>query len=336
MSSILRCFELCSGLNINFHKSLATGVGLRAVEEVFKCLIVKLHVQYLGLPFGANPRLVKTWDGLIVKVKSKLASWKSRHLSMGLLTLIKASLASLPIYYLFLFKMPQKVCSEFEMIHRRFLWVVVEAKRGIHCVNWSQVTKPKSVGGLGINPLRLQNEALLAKWWWRFGSEKLSPWRRFVSAKYYVNNSSWLPSSTIISACFPIWRDILSVGIGPCQSSNFLSKFMQIQLGSAQKPPSSLTIGLTIVVEVASHFPTSSAHWNLSFRRPLFVWEAQALLELRSLISSVVLSPSKYDSLRWLPEKNGIFSYHSYKVSTIPRVLPVSQSLIIFGKQLPL
>lgn len=62
---ILRCFELMSGLKINFHKSSVSGVGV--ADELVSDFAAKLHylckklpLTYLGLPLGASPRKKST------------------------------------------------------------------------------------------------------------------------------------------------------------------------------------------------------------------------------------------------------------------------------------
>ncbi|XP_028112042.1 uncharacterized protein LOC114310295 [Camellia sinensis] len=52
---ILRCFELMSGLKINFHKSKVCGIGIeddlvKAFAKMLNCLTQKLPLNYLGLP----------------------------------------------------------------------------------------------------------------------------------------------------------------------------------------------------------------------------------------------------------------------------------------------
>ena len=49
------------------------------------------------------------------------------------------------------------------------------------------VIKPKSSGGLGLGSLENKNWALFAKWWWRFGEEKETLWRRLIASKYGEN-----------------------------------------------------------------------------------------------------------------------------------------------------
>ncbi|XP_016206725.1 uncharacterized protein LOC107647118 [Arachis ipaensis] len=61
----LRCFELMSGLSINFDKSSLIPINCEEqwVERMCNLLGCKgdaLLVKYLGISLGANPRLVKT------------------------------------------------------------------------------------------------------------------------------------------------------------------------------------------------------------------------------------------------------------------------------------
>lgn len=55
-------------------------------------------------------------------MKLKLAGWKMRFLSFaGRMTLIKAVLSNLPMYYLSLFKMPEGIAMEIDRIQAAFL-----------------------------------------------------------------------------------------------------------------------------------------------------------------------------------------------------------------------
>ncbi|CAL5398010.1 unnamed protein product [Camellia sinensis] len=96
---ILRCFEILSGLKINYHKSVVCGIGLddelsKEFASKLNCLQQSLPLKYLGLPLGASPRKRRTWQPVIDKCKQKLATWKRRFLSFaGRLTLIKSVLS---------------------------------------------------------------------------------------------------------------------------------------------------------------------------------------------------------------------------------------------------
>ncbi|XP_057734532.1 uncharacterized protein LOC130949963 [Arachis stenosperma] len=74
---LLRYFELMSGLSINFEKSNIIPVNcdrlwVRRMCLLLGCMEASLPIRYLGIPLGANPRLVKTWKPVIDKVEEKL------------------------------------------------------------------------------------------------------------------------------------------------------------------------------------------------------------------------------------------------------------------------
>lgn len=105
---ILQCFQESSGLKVNLAKSRLYGVGVESsvVENVainFHCSHDSLPFFYLGLPVGRHMRKEASWNGVIDSFVKRLTSWKSRLLSIGgRLTLVKAVLWSLPVFYLFL------------------------------------------------------------------------------------------------------------------------------------------------------------------------------------------------------------------------------------------
>ncbi|XP_028052598.1 uncharacterized protein LOC114257077 [Camellia sinensis] len=125
---ILRCFELLSGLKINYHKSLVSRVGvpvevMNEIASVLSCKVKSMPFQYLGLLLGVNPSRKASWRPMLDKARSKLAGCKRKLLSFaGRLTLIKYVLSSLPIYYLSLYKLPQGVGRELDKIQASFLW----------------------------------------------------------------------------------------------------------------------------------------------------------------------------------------------------------------------
>ncbi|XXG77619.1 hypothetical protein AAC387_Pa08g1737 [Persea americana] len=103
---ILRCFQLVSSLKINISKSMLVGIGCseettRSLVNIINRKSGKLSIIYLGLPIGAKPRSKSLWDPVIENFKRKLASWKKLYLSLGgRITLIKACMSNLPIYYI--------------------------------------------------------------------------------------------------------------------------------------------------------------------------------------------------------------------------------------------
>lgn len=60
---------------------------------------------------------------MLERIKCKLECWKRRYISLGdRITLIKAVISNLPIYYMSLFKMPVKITQQIDKLQRDFLW----------------------------------------------------------------------------------------------------------------------------------------------------------------------------------------------------------------------
>ncbi|XP_028108106.1 uncharacterized protein LOC114306978 [Camellia sinensis] len=214
LKRILSCFELISGLKINYQKSVICGVGVNRdftsqVVEFFNCRVSSLPINYLGMPLGANPKRVSTWEPIINKVKKRIVSWKKRYLSLGgRITLIKSVLSSLPIYYMSLFKIPTQVANLIEKYQRSFLWGDSDVKRKLHLLNWEACSVSKHFRGLGFRKTKEGNDTLLCKWWWRFATEKSSLWRKVLCAKNNVNEDCWLPNGSSFRFSSAMWKSI--------------------------------------------------------------------------------------------------------------------------------
>ncbi|XP_057746334.1 uncharacterized protein LOC130965582 [Arachis stenosperma] len=215
---LLRCFELMSGLSINFDKSNLISVNCEQgwVDQacgLLGCKQVVLPVRYLGISLGANPRLVKTWKSIIDKVEAKLSLWKAKVLNKaGKLVLIKSVLNSLPMYYLSLYKMPKAVADKLIALQRQFLWCKEDGTYGIPLVKWELVQAPKKVGGLGVGDAVLRNTRLLFKWWWHFSKEDYPLWKKIVCSCYNLNPNVMLAYHPF-SENGGLWKDICQLNI---------------------------------------------------------------------------------------------------------------------------
>ncbi|XP_050211903.1 uncharacterized protein LOC126662059 [Mercurialis annua] len=128
LTRILRCFELISGLKINFHKSSLLGINVSDAElceasELVGCYVEKFPIKYLGLPLAIRRIPVSAWDPVIQRFKSKLSLWKGNLLSpAGRLVLLKSVLYSLPIYFMSILGMPICIQNQLDSYMRKFLW----------------------------------------------------------------------------------------------------------------------------------------------------------------------------------------------------------------------
>ncbi|GKV40773.1 hypothetical protein SLEP1_g48376 [Rubroshorea leprosula] len=126
--SIMRTFELVSGLKINYNKSTLIGINVDT-EEInhFACFLHckpgKLPLMYLGMPVGASLRRKSTWSTLVAKFERKLTGWNNRFLSMGgRIVCINSVLSSLPVFLMSAYLIPMGVIKRIDSIRRAFLW----------------------------------------------------------------------------------------------------------------------------------------------------------------------------------------------------------------------
>jgi len=128
LTTILNCFELASGLKVNFLKSSIGGVGvdaftIRCFAKMLNCDVMKYLFKYLGMPVGGCHKKEAFWDGVVEKIKERLGRWKGRIISMaGRIFLIKSVLSAIPLFYMSLFKIPVIVVKKIVKIQRNFLW----------------------------------------------------------------------------------------------------------------------------------------------------------------------------------------------------------------------
>lgn len=123
---IMDCFQLLSGLKINYSKSALMVIGRteewgNLMASRLGCQLVELPISYLGIPLGANPRNTETWRPVISRIQKRLSMWKAKVLSRaGRLVLIKSVINNMPLYYLSLFRMPKKVVKQIIKLQRDF------------------------------------------------------------------------------------------------------------------------------------------------------------------------------------------------------------------------
>ncbi|GKB56445.1 putative RNA-directed DNA polymerase [Tanacetum coccineum] len=184
---ILKCFQDMSGLRINIEKSRLYGIGIdpREVESfsnILNCKNDVLLFVYLGLPVGKDMSRVDNWRVLIDRFLSKISSWKSKLLSVGgRVTLIKAVLGSLPLYYLSLFRAPIK----------------------------ESMLPEKNKGVLGIGSLKAKNLSLIGKWKWRFYVESEALWCKVVKSIHGPNGGFGVHSNSSLHK--GVWANIVRI-----------------------------------------------------------------------------------------------------------------------------
>jgi len=174
IKAILRSFEMVSGLRVNFHKSVVGSLGISQLDKLvyskcLNCRQMELPFKYLGMTIGGNSRRPEFWNHIVDKIRSRLSSWKDIMFSIeGRICLIKAVISVLLLFYFSFFK-AHVVCNQIRKIQAKFLWGWGHEGRKIAWVKWKRICTPVAVGGLDIKDIRCFNDALIAKWKWRYG-----------------------------------------------------------------------------------------------------------------------------------------------------------------------
>ncbi|MCH79913.1 ribonuclease H protein, partial [Trifolium medium] len=309
IKAILRAFEMASGLRVNFHKSCLMGVNvsnefMNMGAEFLNCRLGSVPFKYLGLPVGANPRRLVTWQPLLNTLQNKLSVWGNRYVSLGgRLILLNSVLSAIPIFFLSYMKMPVIVWKEVVKIQRKFLWGGVSDRKRISWVKWETICLPKREGGLGVRDLRIVNTSLLAKWRWRLLQNEDAMWSwscdvRSVGGEV-AQNLNWFSSSVSRTVSngrnTRFWLDKWTPD-GP-----LMLKFPH--LFSLSRSPEA-TIG------DMGNWLGEAWFWDFTWRRNLFVWEEN---QFHSLLSSLrpLVNRTGMDSWRWEPDPEGVFSARS-------------------------
>ncbi|CAM8930538.1 unnamed protein product [Rhodiola kirilowii] len=109
-----------------------------------------------------------TFPSLEEKIRKRIRGWMKNLLSSGgKITLIDSVLNSVGIHCMSILPIPITVLNRVGSILRSFLWDKGDEKRR-HWVNWDNVCREKSVGGLGIKKLEDLMLALHGKLAWKF------------------------------------------------------------------------------------------------------------------------------------------------------------------------
>ncbi|KAG9440626.1 hypothetical protein H6P81_020791 [Aristolochia fimbriata] len=204
--ALLSLYEMMSGQNINWEKSGLFGVNAHAVAQnlaasILHCNRIQLPSSYLGLPLFQTKNNKALWNPIVEKYQRRLEGWKRQLLSQaGRATLIRATLAGIPNYWLSLIPCPANV-------EHKFLWCGTEQKVKYPLVRWKRVCRPKELGGMGLKRIKHMNEVMLSKWCWRFATEKEALWRHVIEKKYGKNSPDWLPRDRVVTS--PIWKVVL-------------------------------------------------------------------------------------------------------------------------------
>lgn len=152
---ILECFELLSGLSVNFDKSKVIGFNIDEEElgvlvGILGCRAGVGLIPYLGLKVGGRIRWLDGWKEVIERARHKLKRWDAKTLSMaGRATLIQSTISVVPLYWLSFLPAPKRVVETFRSMQSKFLWGGDEGVKKIAWLRWRKCVsrRKKAVWG---------------------------------------------------------------------------------------------------------------------------------------------------------------------------------------------
>lgn len=142
------------------------------------------------------------------KVRQRVQSWDGRWISQaGREVLVKSVVQALPTYAMSVFLIPMNIIKDLERMISKYWWGASSTgAKKIHWLSWSELSKHKSVGGLGFRDFRDFNLSMLGKQAWRILSNPDSLVAQIYKARYFPN-SSFLEASLGNNPSF-IWRSV--------------------------------------------------------------------------------------------------------------------------------
>lgn len=339
IKSILRLFELASGLKINFSKSRVMAVNgregfVQSAALFLGCKIGVIPFKYLGVPVGANPRRVETWLPLVNMFKAKLSSWQNKFLSLGgRIVLLKSVISSLPIYYFSFYLAPVSILNKLKSLQLNFLWGGSLENRKTAWIKWDKICLPKSKGGLGIKNLEFFNIALLGKWRYKLLADSTSLWKKVLVSRYgsIGSGAECSPWAGNFSRGSYWWKDIgtLSRRLHSSQTTWFSTSMVRVLGNGAsttfwhhawagQTPLCIMFPRLYAISQDKDKMIADMGHWDgetwvwkWNWRRDFFQWEKDLHQSLRSLILPFQPQNGVTDSWCWKLEPQGSYSVRS-------------------------
>src|ERR1041384_8455564 len=131
--------------------------------SVAKCLF--FPCKYLGVPLHFSKLRREDLQPIVDKTFKRFSGWGGKLLNyQSRLVLLKACIASIPMYLLLVIKFPNWAIAAINSQMSHFLWSDSDGNKKYHLAHWDLVTLKKEFGGLGVQNLGDFNLCLLASW----------------------------------------------------------------------------------------------------------------------------------------------------------------------------
>ncbi|KAE8799374.1 retrotransposon unclassified [Hordeum vulgare] len=267
------------------------------------------------MPRAESRILVSRFYRLVGRVASRAKPWCGRFTSKGSKSILSSSnLASLLMYMMGMYILPEGVHNAFDKELARFFWQAGDGRPKYHMVKWADICLPKDRGGLGIPASRLMDVALMLRWVWQILQGDGGLWLQLIKAKY-LRGRPLLACSLANGSQF--WKSIesikheirlgLRISVGDGSRTQFwLDPWLEGELLRFRFPRLFAICADPAVLVSAAALEDG---WHVTFRRPLGPVE---VLDWELLLAVIPLPTSAVsDSISWSLSPSGEFSVSS-------------------------
>lgn len=153
----LKHFGEVTGLITNRNKSILAPIrcenlDLTDILQSFPANLSSFPMKYLGLPLLVKRLNRIHFQPLEDKIAAQVAPWLGKHVaSPRRAALVQSVLTATTIYFMTTLNLLVDLLNKIDALRRAYLWVGCDKVTGGKCqINWVQVCKSKTQGGLGI------------------------------------------------------------------------------------------------------------------------------------------------------------------------------------------
>ena len=319
---VLELYCNASGQRVNLDKSsifFSKGCSEALRHDIKDWLDVHqetLNEKYLGMPIDVG----RDKNGKLQFLKDRIWKWVQGWFEKTLSAaakdvLIKSVAQAIPTYSMSCFRLPRGLCQEINSILRKFWWGCKAGERKACWVAWSDMTKPRYMGGLGFRDIELFNLALLARQAWRVLQSPDSLSARILKARYFP--ATEFLQADLGSRPSQVWRAILD---GRDTLKQGIIK--RIGTGEATDPWNDNWLPrdgrLRPIACLAAHAPSrvsefidrTSATWNCEKLKECFL-----PMDVEAILNLPLSTRNQQDEWAWHYDRKGVFTVRSaYKM----------------------
>jgi hypothetical protein len=173
----------------------------KELADILHCKAESMPFTYLGLPMGTTRPKIEDLIYIAHRVDKRLAGIANLLSYSSKLTVIKSTISAMPIFAMCTLLVQVSILDHIEKSCRVFLWNDKNIQKHGKCLaKWDNVCLPKKNGGLGVLNLRVQNQALIIKFLYKFFNRHDTPWVQLIWEAHYSDGK--IPQGKVTKGVF--------------------------------------------------------------------------------------------------------------------------------------